>query len=94
MKIKNRSIKIKIEVNIIDSEGKQYSMNKRYIFFYLISLILFTNAGLISIILIAIPHWFNITEKLAVIILVIANLTPLLIFGIIPKTKIYSERLK
>ena len=91
MKIVNRRIQIGIEVDIVDKEGKYYSMTKGYVFFYLISLISFINAGIISIVLIAIPEWFNIDNKWVVAGLIISNLIPLIIFGLIPKRKKYTK---
>ena len=91
MKIVNRKIQVGIEVDIVDADDKQYSMIKRYVFFYLISLILFINAGIISVVLMGLPLLFNINVKWFTIVLVIANLSPILIFGLIPKRKKYVE---
>ena len=91
MKIIDRKVQIKIKVDIIDKDNKQYTMVKRYVFFYLISLVLFVNAGIISIILLYLPSLFNVNIKWITFSLVIVNLIPLLIFGLIPKRKKYIE---
>ena len=91
MKIIDRTIQIKIKVDIIDKDNKQYNMVKKYIFFYWTSLILFINAGIISIVLMGLPLLFNISEKWLIFSLVISNLIPILIFGLIPKRKKYIE---
>ena len=91
MKIINRIIQIEIKVNIKDKDNKQYTMVKRYIFFYIISLILFVNAGVISIVLIVLPFWFNANVKWIITGLIIVNLIPILIFGIIPKKRKYIK---
>ena len=91
MKIIDRTIQIKIKVNIIDKDNKQYNMVKKYVFFYLTSLILFVNAGIISIVLMGLPLLFNISEKWLTFSLVIGNLIPILIFGLIPKRKKYIQ---
>ena len=91
MKIVNRRVKIGIEVDIATKDGKQYTMIKGYVFFYLISLILFINAGIISVVLMGLPTLFNIDVKWMTLTLVIVNLIPILIFGLIPKRKKYIE---
>jgi len=91
MKIIDRKIQIKIKIDIVDTDNKQYNMVKKYVFFYLISLILFINAGIISLVLMGLPLLFNISEKWMIFSLVIVNLIPILIFGLIPKRKKYIE---
>ena len=91
MKIIDRTIQIKIKVDIIDKDNKQYNMVKKYIFFYLTSLILFVNAGIISIILMGLPLLFNVSEKWLIFSLVIGNLISILIFELIPKRKKYVQ---
>lgn len=91
MKIVNRTIQIGIEVDIATKDGRQYTMTKGYVFFYLMSLILFINAGILSVVLMGLPSLFNIEVKWMTLTLVIANLSPILIFGLIPKRKKYIE---
>ena len=91
MKIVDRTIQIKIKVDIIDKDSKQYIMVKRYVFFYIISLVLFVNAGIISFVLMGLPVLFNVNVKWIIFSLVIVNLIPILIFGLIPKRKKYVE---
>ena len=91
MKIVNRRIQVGIEVDIATKDGKQYTMAKRYVFFYLISLILFINAGILSVVLMRLPMLFNIDVKWITLTLVIVNLSPILIFGLIPKRIKYIE---
>lgn len=91
MKIIDRIIQIKIKINIIDKNNKEYIMIKKYVLFYIISLILFINAGIISLVLIGLPVLFNINVKWIIFSLVIVNLIPILIFGLISKRKKYIE---
>ena len=91
MKIVDRTIQIKIKVDIVDKDSKQYIMVKRYVFFYIISLVLFVNAGIISFVLMGLPVLFKVNVKWIIFSLVIVNLIPILIFGLIPKRKKYVE---
>ena len=91
MKIVDRIIQIKIKVGIVNKDGKQYTMVKKYVFFYLASLILFVNAGIISVVLMGLPLLFNVSEKCLIFTLVISNLIPILIFGLISKRKKYVQ---
>ena len=89
MKIKDRTIKVKIEVSILDTEGKKYFLKEKYVRLYISSLVLFSFAGIISVLLMGIPMLFNINNKWIIFIIVICCLIPLLIFGMIPKEKKY-----
>jgi len=91
LKIIDRTIKIKvkIEVSVLDAEGKQYFLKEKYVLLYVISLILLSFAGIISILLMGIPLLFNVSEKWIIIVITICCLIPLLIFGIIPKKEKY-----
>lgn len=80
---------MKFEVNILDAEGKKYSLKERYVLLYISSLVLLGFAGIISVLLMGIPMLFNIDDKWIIGTIVICCLIPILIFGMIPKKKKY-----